>query len=385
MADGLRVSVPDGNPLSSAGSPASSVETHWSVIQDCSKHEDEESLCRLLEEYRAAGHPKFTARIWLTTFEKVAATVKNEHWRQNRTHLLLKYFDSRQRLELLHGAIDQIKAEAEAEAEGETSFSLPEQEGDLYFVIRQIIQVDPELAFEPSSGKQPAFMIVSSQGAVSLVNFVLENLRGLSERTYPLSVEERKEYLFTKLKVPDRAANTSLALAVEEGHADIVKVLLKADKRLAGREYLSHDHIKEAVRKCEIDIMKMVQAARPELAQELPELIVQYGETSYKDMWTEMAPLFEKSLHGTDILHHAVERGKVDVIEWLVARFQVMVGQRDKDGKIALSYNTDLKTKEKIRALIVPHIVRLCTPMHMKTLLREAKGESVDHSVRRID
>ena len=382
MDDGLPVSVPDGNPLSSARSPASPVGTDW--IGECSKQDDETRLSRLLEEFRDAGHPNFSARIWLTTFEILAGTDKDESWRKKRTHLILQHFESGQKLEILHIAIVHFKMKYEP--------SSPSSEPALYFVICQIIQVDPELAFERRQGKQPAFMIVASQGFFHLVKFVIDTLGRLSDKNYPTSVEERKGYLFTKLKVQDGSANTSLGLAIQEGHVDIVRVLLEADKRLAGREHIREDQIKEAVGKCHIDIMKMVLDAQPEdaqpkFAQELQELIVEHGGTGYKDMWMAMERFFEKCPHDSDILHLAVRKGKVDIVAWLVAKFQHMVTRTDKHDSIALSYNcnTDPVIKEKIRALIVPHIVRLCTPMRMKKLLRDSNGESIDQSVRRID
>ena len=255
----------------------------------------------------------------------------------------------------------------------------------MYFVVRQLIRVDPELTFQPFVGKQPVFMIAASQGGVDIVEYALEKLRSRLDERFATSVEDLKEDLFNKLKVPDGAKNTALGLAVEEGHAPIVRILLDTEKRLAGPDYLREDHIREAVAKCQIEIMKMVLEAQPDIAERLPKIIVQYGETRYKDMWTTMAPKFVRFLPGSDILHLAVQRGKLDIIEWLVPKYPNMVTREDVYGRIALSYNSDRAIKESIRASIVPEIVRQCNPARMKELLRLANGGSDERFMRESD
>lgn len=156
---------------------------------------------------------------------------------------MLSYCDDQQRLELLHEAIDHIKAK------DKRPFLLPAEDEKMYFVVRQLIHRDPDLVFKSFSVKWPVFMIAASQGALSIVMFALEEIKGLLEREFGMSPEALTENLFNRLKVHDRAANTALALAVEEGHAEIVNILSNEEKRLAGPEYLREDYVKEAVRK----------------------------------------------------------------------------------------------------------------------------------------
>lgn len=219
-------------------------------------------------------------------------------------------------------------------------------------------------------------MIAASQGAVPIVMFGLEQIKGLLERKCGTSQEVLKENLFNRLKIHDRAANTALGLAVGEGHAEVVNILLNAETRLAGPEYLRDDHIREPVRKCEIEIITMILNAQPDVTERLPELIVRYGESRYKEMWTVMVPHFENLLQDSDILHLAVQKGKLDIIDWLVDRFPEMVTREDKLGRIALSYNDDQAAKEKIRKSIVPSIASQCNFPEMKKLLRLANGRS---------
>ncbi|KAL9074735.1 MAG: hypothetical protein Q9161_002104 [Pseudevernia consocians] len=127
-------------------------------------------------------------------------------------------------------------------------FKPPDEDKAIYFVVRQLIQETPKLEIESFSGKQPAFIIVASQGAVYILNFVLKILGGsLLDVAFATSKNEFEEKLFDKLKVADRAANTSLGLAVKEGHAYIARILLDTEKRLAAPDYLKDIHIKEAV------------------------------------------------------------------------------------------------------------------------------------------
>lgn len=375
MPSGMQVSASDGtNGDSLRSTPAAELAPtpDWaSEIHEHYKHEDEDFVSGLLKNYRDAGHPKFRVRSWLTALEGLESVAgRTSEWCQGRAGLLLNYCDDQQRLELLHEAIDHIKAK------DEKPFLLPAEDEKMYFVVWQLIYIDPELVFKSFSVKQPVFMIAASQGAVSIVMFALEQIKGLLERTCGTSQEALKENLFNRLKIHDRAANTALGLAVGEGHAEIVKILLNTEKRLAGPAYLRDDHIKEAVRKCETEIITKVLDAQPSVAERLPELIVRYGESLYKELWTAMVPHFEDLLKDSDILHLAVQKGKLEIIDWLVDRFPEMVTQEDKLGKIALSYNNDQAAKEKIRKSIVPSIVRQCNLPQMKKLLRLANGRS---------
>lgn len=380
MCHGLRVSVPDGNSLHSAQLSESPVGPNWESKILSLDPEDEITLEYWLEQYKDAGHPKFMDRKWVTALERLLGVSNSTpEWRQGRAELLLKYFGDQQRLALLHRAIDTIRAK-----DGDP-FVLPKDDETMYFVVYQLIRVDPELTFHPFGGKQPVFMIAASQGGVDIVKYALEKLRSRLGERFATSEEDLKEDLFNKLKVPDGAKNTALGLAVEEGHASIVQILLDAEKRLAGPEYLREDHIREAVAKCQINIIQMVLDAQPDIAKRLPNIIVQYGETRYNDMWTTMAPLFVKFLHESDILHLAVQRGKLDIIDWLVPRYPHMVTRKDIHGRIALSYNSDQAIKESIRASIVPEIVRQCNPARMKELLRVANGGSDERCVRESD
>ena len=380
MCHGLRVSVPDGNSLHSAQLSESPVGPNWTSKIQSLDYEDETVLGRWLEQYKDAGHPNFMARQWLTTLEGLQDVPNSTpEWRQGRVELLLKHFPDEHRLELLHRAIDTIRAK-----DGEP-FVLPKDDKRMYFVVHQLIRVDPELTFQHFKGKQPVFMIAASQGGVNIVEYALEQVRSRLDERFATSVQDLKENLFNKLKVPDGAKNTALGLAVEGGHAPIVRILLEAEKRLAGPDYLREDHIREAVAKCQIDIMNMVLDAQPDIAERLPKIIVQYGETRYNDMWTTMAPRFREFLRGSDILHLAVQRGKLDIIDWLVPEYPHMVTRKDKHGRIALAYNSDRAIKESIRASIVPEIVRQCNPARMKELLRVANGGFDERFVREID
>lgn len=372
MPSGMQVSAPDGNSLRSTPAAKLATTPDWaSEIHEHCKHEDEDFVSDLLKKYREAGHPKFRVRSWLTALEGLESVAgRSPEWCQGRAGLLLSYCDDEHRLELLHGAIDHIKAK------DERPFLLPAEDEKMYFVVRQLIHRDPELVFKSLSGKRPVFMIAASQGAVFIVMFALEEIKRLLDRTSGTSQEALKENLFNRLKVHDRAANTALGLAVGEGHAEIVNILVDAEERLAGPEYLRDDHIKEAVRKCKIEIITKVLNAQPGVAERLPELIVRYGELRYKEMWTAMVPHFENLLKDSDILHLAVQKERLDIIDWLVDRFPEMVTRKDKLGKIALSYNTEQAVKETIRTLIVPSIVRQCNLLQMKELLRLANGRS---------
>lgn len=224
------------------------------------------------------------------------------------------------------------------------------------------------------------------------MTFALEKLQSLLEVRFATSKEELEFHLFSNLKVLDGSRNTALGLAVKNGHADIVGILLKAEKRLAGPEYLTDGHIKGALGNGKKAIMNMVLDAQPDIAEKLPELIVRAGGPRCKEMWTEMAPRFEKFLQESEILHVAVQERQLDIIDWLVYKFPQMATRKDEEGRIALSYNNDQAqysrdglVKENIRRLIVPEIVRLCTPTEMKQLLRVANGGHYDRSVRRSD
>ena len=128
------------------------------------------------------------------------------------------------------------------------------------------------------------------------------------------------------------------------------------------------------------------------IAKSLPELIVQAGGPSCKTMWEAMVPRFGMYLPQSDILHLAVQGRQINGINWLVCKFSQMTTQKNQEGRIVLSYNNDQKhysrdggVQENIRRSIVPEIVRLCSPIKMKELLRVANGESYDRSVGRID
>ena len=338
-----------------------------------SKNEDEEILRDWLHDYREAGHPNFKPRHWLTTLEGLEnVTGKTSEWCRERANLLLHHLQRSHKLTLLHRAIDYFKA-----IDGQP-FVPPDQDKKMYFVVCLLIEGDPELAFESLSGKRPAFMIAASQGAVFIVKFALEKLKKLLDVRSATSMGDLTKNLFNMLKVPDLAANTALGLAVEEGHADIVQILLDVDERLAEPEYLRDDHIKEAVGKCQIKIMNMVLEARPSIAEKLPEWITQSGGQIHKEMWTAMAPRFKESLPGSDILHLAVKEGKIYIIDWLLREFPQMVTRKDRWGQFALSYNKDQAFKESIRSSIVPVMVRLCNPIQTKEILRHANGGSSD-------
>ena len=377
---GIQLPVPDGNshiPIRSI--PEVPPKPDWpSRIREIYKHEDEKPLCKKLEFYKTDGYPRFVVRNWLSTLEDLARILdRTIEWRQKRMDLLLRYFDDTHRLELLHGAIDCIKAK------DKKPFIPPEDDKPMYFVVEQLIQGNPELAFQSFSKKQPAFMIAASQGAVHIVNFVLEKLRSLLEVGSATLGGEVSENLFDRLRVHDRAANTSLALAVKEGHTDIVRILLNAERRLACPEYLKDIHIKEALGRCEIQILNMVLDAQPDIAERLPELIVRVGGLRCEEMWKAMAPRFGKFLQDSDILHLAVQERQLNIIRWLVPKFPPMATKKDREGRIALSYNNDQEQypragliKEDIRGSIVPEIVRLRNAIETKDLLRVANGGS---------
>ena len=143
--------------------------------------------------------------------------------------LKLRSLDDTLRLELLHEAISCIKAK------DKKPFKSPDEDNPIYFVVCQLIQTSPKLAFESFSGKQPAFMIAASQAAVYIVDFVLERLGSLLRKEFATSKDEFEEKLFDRLKVSDRAAKTSLGLAVKEGHADIFRILLTQRNALMDR------------------------------------------------------------------------------------------------------------------------------------------------------
>ena len=370
-----------GNSPPSTSTPEFLAKSDWaSRIHEISKHDDNNVLCKLLDEYKKAGHPKIMTRTWLTMLEGLENVPdRTQEWCQGRADLLLNYIEGGHRLELLHGAIDIIRAK------DEKPFVRPEEDEKMYFVIRRLIQGDPELAFHSISGTRPAFMFAASQGADYIVEFALDKLRSLLNRRLGTSKEKLRDVLFDHLKVHDRSLNTALGLAVGEGHSRIVRILLKTEERLAGPEYLRDYHIEDAVGKCQIEILCMVLDAQPDIAERLPGLIVKDRGPRYWEMWTAMAPRFDEFLQNSDILHLAVQKGKLNIIDWLVGRFPQIVTWKDKSGKIALSYNTDEAAKENIRGSIVPNIIRLCSPNEMKELLRVANGGSADRSVGQID
>ena len=349
MSNDLLTPVPDEN-------------SHYSTFQikfaklDWSSG-DENDLRLFLEDYRKAGYPKWLARNWLTKLEALESVPA-------RASLLLEYCGSPQRQDLLHGAINSINA-------GNDRPKSQDEDPGMYFVVHQLIKVDPQLAFASHTGRQPAFMVAASRGASSIVNRALEELKSLLRKSNT-SAKDLKKNIFEKLSVQDRSSNTALGFAVAEGHTEIVRTLLGEERRLV--DHLMEDNIQEAVEKCQIEIIGMVLDAQPIIAKRLPALIVQYGSTRYIDMWKEMAHWFKDFPHNSDILHLAVREQKVEIIEWLVSKFPRMVIREDERQKVALSYNNAPATRESIRALIVPEIIRLCNPETLGKILRTANG-----------
>ena len=367
MYEELRMPVPEGN------SHPQQVTDWTRKISECSKHDDEDVFRQQLEEYRDAGYPNFFPRRYLSTIENLEdVPQKTQEWSQRRAILLLGYLDRPRQQEMLYKAIENIRTE-----HGEPSQS-PDEDRTMYFVVFHLIHADPELLFELHSNRPPAFVLVASQGMKSIVISAIQELTGLLEGRYPKSADDCREQLFRKLSVSDDSANTALVVAVQENHKDIVQVLLKVDERLCNPMSLQNDYIKNAIKKGQIEIMTMILQAQPTLAERLPKLIVKDEGKNYEIMWKAMVPWFEKYLPGSDILHLAVQNGKLEIIDWLVPRFPEMVIQRDENDKIALWYNIDEERKKKVRASIVPEIVRLCNPGQMKELLCIANGESSD-------
>lgn len=338
------------------------------------EYQNVDSLRPWLERYRTDEYPDFKTEDWLRTIGGLKNVPdRTPEWCQGRAEFLLRYLEERHKLDLLHAAFKSLKAQDQME------YPSPEDKLQKHFVVHQLIQGNPGLAFMPHRKKQSAFMLAASRGAVQIVDLVLTQLSKMLNEGFPTSEQELSDKIFSKLKEHDGSNNTALGLAIEEGHAEIVQKLLSIDKRLAGQDYLTNDHIKEAIGKRKIDIMNMILDSQPDVAKRLPEPIVQYGDI---EMWKALAHWFERHLHESDILHLAVQKRKRDIIDWLVIKFPRMVIEKDKRGKIALWYNSNHADKESIRSSIVPNIVRLCNHVQMKNLLQMANGMSDNGSLK---
>ncbi len=355
-------SVPDGHL---AGN------TDW--VHNNAKDQNVEKLRHWLEKYKFNGYPDFKTEEWLRTIGGLSNIPAGTEWCQGRAELLLSHLETRHQLDLLHAAFKSLKAQEQRE------FPSPGDKLQKHFVIRHLIQGDFELAFKPYRKKQPAFLLAASRGLVEIVRLVLTQLSKVITEDSSMSEQGIVDKIFNKLKEHDGSNNTALGLAVEEGHDEIVQMLLNADKRLAEQDHLTNGHIKEAIGKRKTDIIKMILDAQPDVAKRLPELLVQSGDI---EMWKALAHRFEKHLHESDILHLAVQQRKRDIIDWLVIKFPQMVIAKDKRGRIALYYNNDLADKEYIRNSIVSTIVRLRNHAQMKNLLQMANGMSDSGSLK---
>ena len=188
MPDGLPASVLDEN-------------SHYSVHQiEFAKlkwsSENEDVLRLRLEQYRNDKYPDWLPRKWLTRIEGLENIPE-------RASLILEHFGSGKRQDLLHGAINSINA-------GYDRPKSQDEDPGMYFVVRQLIQVDPQLAFESYEGRQPAFMVAAFQGASYIVKFALDELKSLLRKS-KTSDEDLQENIFEKLS---RIAHRILHLAL---------------------------------------------------------------------------------------------------------------------------------------------------------------------------
>ena len=296
----------------------------------------------------------------------------------------MKYFEDTDALVLLHYAIGHIKGTEQG------GFTPPKDDAPAYFAVYQILQRSPELAFQSVSHEQPAFLLAASRGSFEIVSYIIDKLESKVRAVLCSKEEEIQDQIFEQLKAVDSIKNTALGLAVQHGRARIVKVLLDKERRLAQPEYLRDDQIEAALKQCEIGIMHQVIAARPDLAKDLPTLIVTGGGPYCFKIWEAMAQYFEPFLDESYILHLLVKRKQEHIIGWLVHGHPQTATRRDDLQRIALSYNNDQiqyprdnLIREGIRELIISALVRSHNPEEIQRLLLEANGRFFDARYRR--
>lgn len=308
-----------------------------------------------------------------------------QQWRCDRAALLLGSLNDGQRLDMLHQAVENLRQTNEDETS--STIDLPEEDPNTYFAIYRLLEDRPELAFRSHAQKRPVFITAAMFGAYDLVRNMVEtmeqqiNFQLEGEELEQKDLEELvKDELFDSLKVSDSASNTALAVAVQNCHSKIVKVLLEKDLRLADDRFLKKSHIKTACSRGDVDIIREVLEARPSLKQSLPEIIVQAGSNGYKT-WNAMNEAFTQDLPNSNILHLAVKNQQLQIVEWLVEKYPDLATHEVDDGagrKIALAYNNEQKEHSRnaasIRDAIVPVIVRYNTPARIQRLLIGAGG-----------
>jgi hypothetical protein len=267
-----------------------------------------------------------------------------DHWKKERSIIdpLLEWGDMEHKFKLLNLAAEKVKEEQK-----ENNIPL------------EILNLSPKLVSHKSSHTlRPTVLHIAA--------FFESN--ELVSRAFTCALHPGVEGFEATFDVKQKRRNigkTPLALAVENDMECMVRKILELSDRplsvLLGDSAESQGLLVWALKDATPEILKALIELRPSnMTEDVPRRALEGNNLELIKTLQDSEKchhLFQN--HG--FLHSAVQEGKIEVIEVLLAKFPKMALELDTQNKPALSYNSThgSNVKKAIRNVIVPYIIRL--------------------------
>jgi len=366
----------------------------WKQIRECIQTQNFGHLPELLKELK-----NFPMQEWhscvhtLLDLDTTDATEKDEAIR-----LLLNWGDEQSWFYLLEQATRHVGEDERFEQE-EWMTAVPEQKQENVDAHKRDTCQDPcpDLLMKrdlwpENAGYQVAMALLKEHPQLSIT--ILRDKRNIyrhaaQKNASPiivLAAEVAKAHGFdfkTVMNTPDGSNRNSMGWAVLEGHAVVVRVLLKVFPEIQ----ITKDVLLLAITQLQTVITRILAKHRPKLID--VATIFKAIDVGHFEVWECLLDQMiyatgyegrkiEEFLEKTNILHHAVAKRQLGIVKRLVERYPSLAVQFDEKGHSVLWYNRShegesrTETQDKIREIILPEVIRLqSVPRDIRRILRD--------------
>ncbi len=335
--------------------------TNSDLIRQYIEAKDPTGLAKLLQNVN------LSTRKWYSHIDDMLKNTSSADLRTRLLDSLLSYGDPDRRRILLNSLCYDIghpdtteddNLQAGGQATSEEALSTAEA---TELTASTILEREPDLVTSIHNNFT-LFHRAAVDGADSLVN---------------LAIKYAQVDLASTINHPDDNKRSALALAVDNNRVAIVRVLLGSVKNLDVEPGL----VKSAVTSKQLQLASVMIELRPRAVnRETVRLAVDEGHT---DLLTLILTCRQDLLGGSQLLHRAVLKRHIQVVELLLELRPELVTELADAEHPALAANIavpdeDPSVSKKIRSLIVPKIIRREKPPAIRKLVAVAWGKLGD-------
>jgi ankyrin repeat protein len=238
-----------------------------------------------------------------------------------------------------------------------------------YIIAKMILTTFPEFAWSQARGNnRTVFHVAAETGACRIVQLA-ETVIVASNRS-----------VSSVIRQGEKNAKTALEIAVDMERTAVVVELLRLDEGQLDFHPNAERIVTTAIEQGPVDIVKALLNDRPQIVTE--DMFRKAIASGSIDILRFLIRLRLDILEKSTLLHFAVKRGQIRIVEELIQRWPELAEKYETDIpndalRSVLYNNTMPEAKEEIRKLIVPVIIERNPVSVIRDILADSSGENL--------